>query len=249
MSLLRATAPESCRTCYRFAFSTYAAGRGVSRQPDILPLVASRPPNSRQALSRTLTEDYAMEPINRRTAIKGGFFVAAAYPIVPTALFAPDAAAHPTPEEKLYVQGSPNFFGVSVSIYKPDVERKLPTGAARTPASSNDLEILIGGLLSVSSQNGDGTPENGTDDERIMAKSSRILDQPIVGDRTTRHLLSTSSKLFWMRQSPAVLIAIAIGGSVVVVRSLTGGFFDEFGRLLARDVYPEVKGWFLEVFD
>ena len=118
-----------------------------------------------------------MEPVDRRAAIKGGIFVttAAAYPIVPTAFFAPDAAAHPTPERKLYVQGSPDYFGVSVSIYDSVVERQLPTDADRTSVSTDDLESLIGGLLMVSLQNGDGTPENGTSDARILGKSSRIF--------------------------------------------------------------------------
>ena len=45
MSRLRATASESYRRHYRFAFGPYPAGRGASRQPGAHPLVANRPPH------------------------------------------------------------------------------------------------------------------------------------------------------------------------------------------------------------
>ncbi len=196
-----------------------------------------------------------MEKVDRRTAIKGGAFAAtaAAYPIVPTAFFSSDAVAQSATNRRLYVQGSPEFLGVSVSIYDPEVADRLTADAELSPVATDNLEILIGGLLNVSLNRGDGDPATPVENPQIIEKSSRILDQSIVGDMTTRQLLASPSDLSWMRQSPAFLIAKG-GLYVVAVGSLTGrflaeGFLGEFGSLLARDFYPEVKGWFLEIFD
>ena len=191
-----------------------------------------------------------MKPVSRRTAIKGGLFVttAAAYQIVPTAFVARDAAAHPTPEGNLYVQGSRDYFGVSVSVYEPNVVQHIPTNANRTIVSSSDWRNLIGGLLTVSLNNGDWNPEQGSNDDIILAKSSIILDQPVIDNMTTRQFLEESSEIYWMRQNPVSLVGVG-RAFVVVVSPLAIGFLDEIGRLLAHDVYPRAKAWFLEIFN
>ena len=189
-----------------------------------------------------------MKPISRRSAIKSGLVVAAATssPAVQSAFHIPDAMAQQTFPPKLFVQGSPDFFGINVNVYHPDVQ--LPGEEQLKEVTQNDSQLLIGGLLDVSRNRGDGSPINwhGNDD-LIWQKSERILAQKMYNDQTVAGLLS-ESQLFWWEENPVILVGVAPYAKFAIA-SLTGAFFATLGANLADDMYAMGKAFFLELFE
>lgn len=190
--------------------------------------------------------------ISRRNAMKGGIVMvstAAAYCVAQSSFRMTEAAAQQQPQYSLFLQGSSEFYGVSVGVYRPDVAVQYMDQEIASFGRFG-AEGMIGRLLSYSRLRGEQFPEQGDREvERELSKSDTILSQPIYNGQTTRDLLERADELFWVRENPWILVGIIRGAYKLIIAPLAGAFLYEMGRNIGQDVYPEAKAWFLELIE